>query len=140
MNYINIQGYDIPQLTKNQKYWKKAKFKCKAPKDIAELIYWMVALKKATIYVHNGEIQCDSNKFRSTEDIFRLTKYYSPNTTLQDVLNILTILYENHITTHFCNDVKRYVHSVRSYGHTLESYRNKLGKHNIIFATIRKKS
>jgi len=50
-------------------------------------------LGKSTIMVHNGNTQCGSNRARGFADLYRLTKYYFPKTSLKQIINFVNSEY-----------------------------------------------
>lgn len=74
--------------------------------------------KQTCTYYSNGIKQEDPFKRRSAADIFRLTKYYYPKATLEQVCNICTTLSAkevNSICTGVCSQIKRRVYFDRGY-------------------------
>jgi hypothetical protein len=88
--------------------------------DLSEFIYTLLVdfnNKYNTIYLDRhmaGSIQCVHSKRRSLGDIFRICKYYHPECTIEEVLQILIKLcIDKRISGSRCGQIHKYVFYVR---------------------------
>ncbi len=69
--------------------------------------------EKNTIFVDTLEVQTEMEKRRSIGDIYMICKYYYPNCTLNEVLNLLyfrlPLVITNGFRTSYCNTIKKKV-------------------------------
>lgn len=137
IHLVPSTGENLDKIQYNSKWWHKTKLKGSKPKDLAELIFRMVTMREETIFVDkDGNVrnkQCGQGRSRSVEDIFRVAKFYNPNITLKQVNNGVIKLYGKNLSYHFCNTVKRYVHTAMYLKNKTEDIRKNIGNFNINF-------
>jgi len=72
--------------TKLDSYKYYLKFKYGNPRDLAEILFWIIRSQYNTYYGNDKNIlQCYGDSRRSFEDIYRVAKYYIKDITLKDI-------------------------------------------------------
>jgi hypothetical protein len=68
-------------------------------------------VNKHTVYVKNRRIQCNKSHYRRSQgDLFRITKYYYPNTTFKEFRTALfELANENRVMTLYCPTINKRV-------------------------------
>lgn len=103
--FLTMGGYK-PSLLKLRGY-KHSK------QPLKDFIRWLLstgAEKFDTMYLNN-RLQCRRGSFRSLGDIFRICKYYYPDTTFTEVRRLLLKTME--MRGHFCSEVEKRVYSTQ---------------------------
>lgn len=66
-----------------------------------------------TIYLETAEVQTEAGKRRSLGDVYMISKYYFPNCTVKEIINLLYIILPQRITSGFrtskCNTIHKRV-------------------------------
>lgn len=98
-------------------------------KDLADLIYYMVAEERTTVHIVSGNTQCESHRRRSSEDVYMCAKYYLKGidyTTVLKALMACTGADDKLLTYNFCSVVVLRVFFNRYSKATLEGIRKVL--------------
>jgi len=120
--------------TKLDSYKYYLKFKDGNPRDLAEILFWIIRSQYNTYYGNDKNIlQCHGwGTRRSFEDIYRVAKYYITDVTLKDMIDICTELKKvNYIHQIYCTTVLKTVHYYNKYNTTLLQFRNLLNSKNL---------
>ena len=97
-------------------------------KDLATLLYFMVAQEERTIHIVSEKTQCDSGRRRSSEDVYMCAKYYLKGIDYTTVLKALTVCTQGTalFTSNFCSVVLLRVFFNRYAKATLDAITSKL--------------
>ena len=85
-----------------------------AVQDILELIrlsYFDIGININTLYARNGRVQCTADHIRRSQgDLFRVVKYYYPDTTFKDFRAALfNLTNEGKVQVSYCNTIYKRV-------------------------------
>lgn len=78
-------------------------------KDLRSLIlfFYTYALESDTIYLVNGEVQCEKGRYRSINDCYEYVKSYSEATFDEVLLEAVNLAKEKILKGFFCCDIDR---------------------------------
>src|SRR3970282_374180 len=85
-------------------------------KSIEDILYYTIDLKQDPIetYFVRGGLQCDYDRYRSLDDIIKLSKFYFPKSRIKDILFEI-IKYEAGRTNgagfmyNYCPDIRKHL-------------------------------
>jgi hypothetical protein len=81
----------------------------KSPQEIL-IILIDKQYKTETLY-GNGEVQCDKERYKSQEDLYKIMKYYYPILTLVELRQLLlNLVNDKRISTFHCNNINKRIY------------------------------